>query len=107
MSIDFTSIVIKGMRDGLSVTLPGDGPWPEALTALEARLTQAPMFFKGGRVALIVGPRALSEDDVRQTRDLLARHDVTLWAIVSEDAGTRRTASRLGLDRSPDSSLDT
>ena len=101
VSVDPKSIVIKGIRDGLSVTLPADGTWPEALAALEARLTQAPAFFKGGRVALMVGARALAEDDMRQARDLLVRHDVTLWAIVGENAETQRIASRLGLDVPP------
>lgn len=101
VSVDPKRIVIKGMREGLSVTLPDEGSWPEALAALEARLTAAPAFFKGGRVALTVGARALNEDDMRQARDLLARHDVTLWAIDGADAGTQRLASQLGLDMPP------
>jgi len=104
VSVDPKSIVIKGIRDGLSVTLPDEGTWPEALAALEARLTQAPAFFKGGRVALMVGTRALTEDDMRQARDLLAHHDVTLWAIVGDNAKTQLIASRLGLDVPPPSS---
>ncbi len=98
VTIDPKQIIIKGIRDGLSVTLPGDGVWAEALAALEARLTATPAFFKGGRVALIVGRRGLSEADMRQARDLLARHDVTLWTIVGDDDETRRAAARLGLD---------
>ncbi len=100
-NVDPKSITIKGLRDGLSVTLSADGTWLEALAALEVRLTQAPAFFKGGRVALMVGPRALGEADMRQARDLLARHDVTLWAIVSDDADTQRVAAGLGLDMPP------
>jgi len=100
-NVDPKSIVIKGIREGLSVTLPGDGAWAEALAALEARLTATPAFFKGGRIALMVGPRPLTEADMRQARDLLARHDVTLWTIVSEDVDTRRIASGLGLDMPP------
>ncbi len=95
---DPKNIIIKGIREGLSVTLPDGGAWAEALAALEVRLTDAPTFFKGGRVALMVGPRALGEGDMRQARDLLARHDVTLWAVGGEDAGTRRIAAGLGLD---------
>ena len=101
LKIDPKQIVIKGIREGLSVTLPADQAWANALAALEARLTAAPAFFKGGRVALMIGPRALSEDDMRRARDLLARHDVTLWAIVSEEADTQRIASMLGLDVIP------
>jgi septum site-determining protein MinC len=101
LTVDPRSITIKGLRDGLSVTLPDNGAWAEALAALEARLTQAPAFFKGGRVALLVGPRMLGEADMRQARDLLARHDVTLWAITGDDVETQRIASGLGLDMPP------
>ena len=101
VSVDQKSIVIKGIRDGLSVTLPDEGAWPEALAALETRLTRSPAFFKGGRVALMVGARGLTEGDMRQARNLLVRHDVTLWAIVGENAETQRVASRLGLDVPP------
>jgi septum site-determining protein MinC len=101
LTVDPRSITIKGLRDGLSVTLPDDGAWVEALAALEARLTQAPAFFKGGRVALLVGPRTLGEADMRQARDLLARHDVTLWAVAGDDVETQHIASGLGLDMPP------
>jgi septum site-determining protein MinC len=101
VGVDPKSIVIKGLREGLSVTLPGEGAWAEALAALDTRLTQAPAFFKGGRVALMVGPRALSEDDVRRARDLLTRHDVTLWAVAGDHAETQHIAATLGLDIPP------
>jgi septum site-determining protein MinC len=90
-------IVIKGSREGLLVTLP-NGAWHNALASFEARLISAPDFFKGARVGLIVGPRRLTEIDVRAARDLLARFDVTLWAVISDDEETRRTAAILGLD---------
>jgi septum site-determining protein MinC len=90
-------IVIKGSREGLLVTL-GPGAWHNALGALEARLNASPEFFKGARVGLIVGPRKLTEIDVRAARDLLTRFDVTLWSLISEDEDSRQVASRLGLD---------
>jgi septum site-determining protein MinC len=90
-------IVIKGSRDGLLVSLP-PGAWHNALAIFEARLDSAPDFFKGARVGLIVGPRRLTEVDVRAARDLLARFDVTLWAIISDDEETRQVTSILGLD---------
>jgi septum site-determining protein MinC len=101
VSVDPKNIVIKGIREGLSVTLPGEGLWAEAIGALETRLLAAPAFFKGGRVALMIGPRSLTEADMRQARDLLAHHDVTLWAVVGEDADTQRIAAGLGLNVLP------
>ena len=101
MNVDPKSIIIKGIREGLSVTLPDQGSWPEALAALEARLMQAPAFFKGGRVALMIGPRVLAESDMREARDVLAHYDVTLWAVVADEVETARIASGLGLDVPP------
>jgi septum site-determining protein MinC len=98
VSIDPKLIVIKGMRDGLSASLPNEGSWAEVLAAFESLLTAAPAFYKGGRVALIVGSRRLDEADMRQARDVLARYDVTLWAVAGEDAETQRVAAGLGLD---------
>ncbi len=90
-------IIIKGGRDGLLITL-GPGAWHIVLSALEARLTATPEFFKGARVALAVGPRKLVEADVRAARDLLARYDVVLWGVMSDDEETQHVAAVLGLD---------
>jgi septum site-determining protein MinC len=90
-------ISIKGGREGLLITL-GPGAWHNALGALETRLTTTPEFFKGARVALLVGNRKLVEADVRAARDLLAQHDVILWGLLGEDEETQHAAAVLGLD---------
>jgi septum site-determining protein MinC len=92
-------ITIKGIREGLLVTLPDAlGAWPDTLAHLKVRLSASPAFFKGARVGLIVGARELNENDIRSARDLLLRHDVTLWALVAENAATQKAAAHLGLD---------
>ena len=59
-------ITIKGIREGLLVTLPDAlGAWPDTLAHLKARLSASPAFFKGARVGLIVGARELNENDIR------------------------------------------
>ena len=93
------AIAIKGIREGLLVTLPESlGAWQQTLAHLEARLNASPAFFKGARVGLVVGMRELGEPDIRAARELLMRHDVTLWALVSESAVTQNAAAHLGLD---------
>ena len=93
------TITIKGIREGLVVTLPESfGAWPNTLEQLEARLNASPAFFKGARMGLVVGLRDLSEDDIRAVRDMLLRHDVTLWALIAEQASTQGAAAHLGLD---------
>ena len=95
------SITIKGIRQGLLVTLgEGDGAsrgWGADLDALEARLGASPSFFRGGRVALDVGPRELSHSEIERARSLLDRHQVELWAVVSTNPATEAAAQELGL----------
>ncbi len=90
-------IVIKGIREGLLVTLE-EGQWPEQVALLEKKLAAMSAFFKGARVALMVGAHHLLEDDIRAVRELLLKYDVTLWALVSDNPRTRQAAARLGLD---------
>ena len=49
-------------------------------------------------MGLVVGLRHLSEDDIRAVRDMLLRHDVTLWAVIGEKTSTQVAAAHLGLD---------
>jgi septum site-determining protein MinC len=93
------TITIKGIREGLIVSLPTTcGAWRVALEQLEARLDASPAFFKGARVGLVIGAWELGQDEIRAARDLLLRHDVTLWALISDNLKTQEAAARLGLD---------
>lgn len=87
---------IKGIRQGLLVSL-ADGDWHDVLAALEAQLGENPAFFRGGRVALDVGDRALTHSEIEDARSTVARHDIEMWALVSDDDDTRVRARELGL----------
>lgn len=95
------AITIKGIRQGLLITLGAeDQPpqtWDAELGALEARLSTNPAFFRGGRVALDVGARKLDCAAVEKTRTLLTRHEVDLWAVISTDRDTEAAAQEVGL----------
>ncbi|MDY7040346.1 MAG: septum site-determining protein MinC [Chloroflexota bacterium] len=90
-------VTIKGIREGLLVTLEG-GDWNHLLAELEDRLSKPAAFFQGARVALQVGSRTLSTAEIKAARDLLARDEITLWAIVSEATATQEAAQQLELD---------
>lgn len=94
--MDPDAITIKGIRQGLLVTL-GEGDWQAVLRALEARLSASLSFFRGGRVALDVGTRRLSWPEIEEARTLLARHQVELWAVVGANPATEQAAQELGL----------
>ena len=90
-------IAIKGIRQGLLVTLGEEGDWSSTVRALEARLSASPSFFRGGRVALDVGARELGRSELEDARALLDRHQVELWAVVSTNLSTEAAAQELGL----------
>jgi septum site-determining protein MinC len=92
-------IAIKGLRQGLLIVFSGPAgePWLTRLRELEEKLDNNAGFFKGGAVAFDVRDMALSDDDLQRSLALLKAHDVTLWAVVSQDAGTQARVRALGL----------
>ncbi len=93
---DSTLIQIKGMRDGLLVSL-GDAGWPVVQQALIERIEQQPAFFQGARLALDVGNQALKSSELSSLRDKLSEYGIMLWAILSVSPVTENTAQILGL----------
>ena len=90
-------ITIKGTSSGLVVTI-GAGVWQGLVEELDSRLGEKASFFKGGRVALHIGPRQLTRGQLESVGRVLARHGVTLWAVESDSPGTRDAAAQLGLE---------
>ena len=93
---DSTLIQIKGMRDGLLVSL-GDAGWSVVQQALIERIEQQPAFFQGARLALDVGNHALKSSELSSLRDKLSEYGIMLWAILSVSPVTENTAQILGL----------
>lgn len=89
-------IQIKGLRDGLLVTLD-DAPWEEQRKAFLAQVDAQPAFFKGARLALDVASQVLNVHDLAELRDQLSERGIFLWAVVSESPTTENTAQLLGL----------
>ncbi len=96
------SVSIKGTKDGLLVTL-GTGELAGLLAELEERLSGTASFFEGGWVALAVGQRELSIEEIGHIKALLAQNEVILGTVISEAPVTRAAARHLGLEtkRSP------
>lgn len=79
------SITFKGTRDGLCITL-GEGSWQELLVELKQHLERpgAQSFFRGARVLLETGDRALGVPEIEQLSALLAQHQMSLGSPVVE-----------------------
>ncbi|MGA2489585.1 MAG: septum site-determining protein MinC [Anaerolineales bacterium] len=89
-------IQIKGIRDGLLITLSG-AAWPDLVKAFIDNIESRSAFFHGGRVVLEVGSQELRVAELSDLRDQLSEHGVYLWGVLSESPLTERTAQNLGL----------
>lgn len=89
-------IKIKGLRDGLLVTI-GDGEWAALEPALLEQIHAQQSFFQGARMALDVGSLILRVNELVALRDKLSEQGISLWAVVSESPTTEKTAQLLGL----------
>lgn len=90
------SIQIKGIREGLLVTL-GDGDWQDIHSSLMEKISEKEKFFLGAKLALDVGNRVLHAAELGTLRDRLADKNIILWAILSNSPITELTAQDLGL----------
>lgn len=90
-------VKIKGTKEGLLVTV-GKGDWVTVLASLEEHLARAAAFFTGGHVILQLGERAVGSKELETFESLFNRRGLTLTAVLSESAKTRRAAQRLGCD---------
>ncbi|MGE5249844.1 MAG: septum site-determining protein MinC [Bacteroidota bacterium] len=91
-----SAVQIKGLRDGLLVTLTGQ-VWDEQRASLMAQIEERTSFFRGARLALDVGGMVLGVNELSDLRDVLSERGVSLWAVVSESPKTEKTAQLLGL----------
>jgi septum site-determining protein MinC len=91
-------ITIKGIREGLLVTVGDAETWPITAQGLLARIDQTADFFKGAKLALAIGGRALSAADLGRLRDDLSDRNVSLWAVLSDSPLSMSSAQALGLN---------
>src|SRR5512132_3632062 len=91
-----TMIQIKGVRDGLLVSLD-DASWELQRGALIAQVDAQPSFFQGARLALDVASQVLHVNQLVDLRDELSERGISLWSVISESPTTEHTAQLLGL----------
>ena len=96
MDESVSSIRIKGIRDGLLVSLP-EGEWEQQSSALLTQIDDQQAFFRGARLALDVGSQVIRVNEMVELRDQLSERNVALWAVISESPMTEQTAQLLGL----------
>jgi septum site-determining protein MinC len=95
-SIVGQSVEIKGIRDGLLIRVD-DHPEFAIVELLADELAAKQEFLRGSRIAVEVGQRELSYEQLVELQRLFEGHDLTLWALLTQDAATRDSARRVGL----------
>jgi septum site-determining protein MinC len=90
------TVQVKGIRDGLLVTL-GDGPWEEVHQVFLDYIDQQTAFLHGARLAIDVGNRAMKAADLGQLRNEILGRELGFWAVLSESPATVQNAQSLGL----------
>lgn len=90
-------IVIKGIHDGLLVTL-SDGKWPEIQKALFVQIREQQDFFQGANLSLDIGKLSLKAAELGRLRDQISESGMTLRAVISLSERTKQNAETLGLD---------
>ncbi|WP_420641828.1 septum site-determining protein MinC [Candidatus Leptofilum sp.] len=92
-----SQISIKGIREGLLITVPDHGSFADLLPLLTAELAQKQAFLQGSQVALQVGYRNLGKDELRELQLLFEQNQLELWAVLADKPDTRQAARELTL----------
>jgi len=93
------AVTIKGTSEGLVIAL-GEGPLDAILSEMKSHLMSRASFFVGGRVALRVGDRSLSSEQIESIGTMIEEFGITLWAVEGQHPTTIAAAEDLGLETS-------
>jgi len=89
-------IRMRGTRKGLAVALE-EGDWQELLRELDTRLDQASTFFRGSQVHLATGKREISQAELQQFMDVLAKYEIQLASLRTASEISAQAAQALGV----------
>jgi septum site-determining protein MinC len=89
-------VQIKGIREGLLVTLRGD-EWLELRHSLLEQINQQADFLRGGKLAIDVENQALSAAELSSLRNEISEIGISLWAVLGNSPKTILAAQSLGL----------
>lgn len=91
------TVAIKGIKDGLLISLNPTEEWNILTSDLAARIDEQMAFFAGARVTVDVGERPVRKDELSSLKALLERRGITLQAISSDSRTTVEAAVALDL----------
>ena len=88
---------IRGRLDGLVVQVDPAADWAEVLIRMDAYLRRSADFFQGGQVALSVGVRELTVEQIGRASQVLTRYGIRLWAVETFNEWTAQSATAFGV----------
>lgn len=91
------TVAIKGIKDGLLVSLSPVEEWQLTISDLAARIDQQSSFFSGARITVDLGERPVPKHELSSLKALLERRGLTLWAVLSDSMTTIEAAQSLDL----------
>jgi septum site-determining protein MinC len=91
------TVAIKGIKDGLLISLSPTEEWNLVLSDLATRIDQQMTFFAGAKVTVDVGERPVPKDQLGSLKAVLDRRGINLWAISSDSRTTLDAAINLDL----------
>lgn len=92
-------IKVRGTREGLLLSLPGDAraiPAPDVATALAAHLEAAEAFFGGAEIIVDLGERQVSEEEVAIYREILEDRGVVVRGFTASSPQGRELLRKQG-----------
>lgn len=91
-----TPLAIKGIGDGLLVTVP-PGSWSAVRPSILQAIDERADFFRGASLMLQMHDRALSAAELGGLRDALETREIALTGVLSTAEQTRSAGADLGL----------
>lgn len=90
-------VAIKGVNDGLLISLSPHEEWLVITGELAARIDEKSSFFAGARITVDVGERPVPKHELSGLKALLERRGLTLAVVMSDSATTLDAATALDL----------
>lgn len=97
MSISDEIVAIKGIRDGLIITLSETEEWNGIIRELASRIDERSDFFSGARITADLGARPVPKHELLSLRALLERRGLKLSVVISDSDTTINAANALDL----------
>ncbi|MBZ0277071.1 MAG: septum site-determining protein MinC [Anaerolineae bacterium] len=93
-------VAIKGIRDGLLISLSPTEEWLSITAELAAKIDQQSAFYNGAKVTVDVGERPVPKHELGILKALLERRGLMLWSVLSDSETTIDAAQSLDLKTS-------